>query len=238
MTDLPESVPNHPTWPERLQAKRTVLLLVLVGAAVLLVSGSRVWVEGTTADTGLGASFVRGTGSQVARGVVGAALVGAAAAVAAATGGRVVRIIAATATMFAGVLSAVLVVSLVLDPGVALGDLAAGQSALHGSVPVDATVTSWPWIALVASLAMVLGAVTALVGGRRWSGLSVRYDAPGGGAAPGDGTDPSGQASAARGGRGRPPSDWDRLSQGEDPTTPTTPTTPDDPPLPDTERPA
>jgi len=47
-------------------------------------------------------------------------------------------------------------------------------------------------------LVMGVGAVGALVGGRRWHGLSSRYDA-GGPAA--------GHASA-----------WDQLSRGEDPT--------------------
>lgn len=69
----------------RLTSKRTVLLLVLLAAGVLLVSGSRVWVNGSVDDPVLGASILHGTGSQVARGVLAAALVGAAAVVAAAT---------------------------------------------------------------------------------------------------------------------------------------------------------
>ena len=89
----------------RLTSKRTVLLLVLLTAGVLLVSGSRVWVNGSVDDPVLGAGMLHGTGSQVARGVLAAALVGAAAVVAAATSGRIVRRLAAAVVVLAGALA-------------------------------------------------------------------------------------------------------------------------------------
>ncbi|WP_137122016.1 Trp biosynthesis-associated membrane protein [Segeticoccus rhizosphaerae] len=185
-------------WTDRLLSKRVVLVLVLVGAAVLLVTGSRVWLEGNVDDTVLGASAIHGTGSQVAKGVLGAALVGAAAAVAAATAGRLVRVVAALATTLAAALALVVVIRILLDPGASLGELAATTTGRTGTVPASGHATVWPWIAAAASLAMGVGGVLALAAGRRWSGLSKRYDAP-----------------AAQ---PRARSAWDQLSEGSDPT--------------------
>ncbi|MHB1472739.1 MAG: Trp biosynthesis-associated membrane protein, partial [Dermatophilaceae bacterium] len=57
---------------------------------------------------------------------------------------------------------------------------------------------------------MGFGGLGALVGARRWNGLSSRYDAPVAGRAPQ-------LDSAVEGGRRRE-SEWDQLSRGEDPT--------------------
>lgn len=204
----------------RLTRKRTVLLLVLLGAAVLLVSGSRVWVEGRVDDPVLGASVLHGTGSKLARGVLAAALVGAAAAVAAATAGRAVRVVAAVATVVAALLGAVVVVRLLTDPSTALGELAATSTGRTGRIHATGSTTVWPWIALVACVAMGLGGVAALVGGGRWRGLSSAYDAPvaaaGGGAGGGGAADQTDRVQP----QARPVSAWEQLSQGEDPTAP------------------
>ena len=170
----------------RLTSKRTVLLLVLLAAGVLLVSGSRVWVNGSVDDPVLGASILHGTGSQVARGVLAAALVGAAAVVAAATSGRIVRRLAATVVVLAGALGAAVIGSVVADPDGALGRLAATGTGRTGDVPAHGSVTLWVWVAALAAVVMTLAGVAALVGAGRWSGLSSRYDAPSAdGAAPG-----------------------------------------------------
>ena len=131
----------------RLTSKRTVLLLVLLAAGVLLVSGSRVWVNGSVDDPVLGASILHGTGSQVARGVLAAALVGAAAVVAAATSGRIVRRLAAIVVVLAGALGAAVIGSVVADPDGALGRLAATGTGRTGDVPAHGSVTLWVWVA-------------------------------------------------------------------------------------------
>ena len=109
---------------------------------VLLVSGSRVWVTGSVDDPVLGAGMLRGTGSQVARGVLAAALVGAAAVVAAATSGRVVRRLAAAVVVLAGVLGTAVVASVVADPDGALGRVAATGTGRTGDVPAHGSVTA------------------------------------------------------------------------------------------------
>lgn len=223
----------------RLTSKRVILLLVLLGAGVLLVTGSRTWLEGSVSDAVLGASMVHGTGSQVAPGVLAAALVGAASAVAAATAGRVVRVVASVAALLAGVLALVVIGIVVADPGAALGRLAASSTGRTGSVPAHGTLTVWVWVAGFAALAVALGGLAALVGGRHWAGLSSRYDAPSpaapgsavgtgpedgapdAGSAEADGSDAGGSDAGASPAPRRPQrevSAWERISRGEDPT--------------------
>lgn len=189
---------------ERLLSKRVVLVVVLLAAAFLLVSGSRTWVEGRVEGSVLGATTLHGAGTDVAKGVLGAALVAAAAAVAAATGRRVVRWVAGVAVVLAAVLAGVSVVRLVSEPGRALGELAATSTGRTGDISATGSPTVWPWLALAACVLLALGGLATLAAGRRWSGLSSSYDAPAGGSG----------APARR----RRESDWDRLSRGEDPT--------------------
>jgi hypothetical protein len=184
---------------DRLTSKRTVLVLVLGASCLVLVSGSREWVQGSVADTGLGASVLHGRGSDVAPGAMAAALVGLASAVAAATSGRVVRFVAASSALIAAALGAAVVVSVLSDPGGALGAMAAAGTGRSGTLVADGRAGGWVWVAFAAMLVLGAGALGALVGGRRWRGLSSRYDAPE--PAPGHG------------------SEWDQLTRGEDPTT-------------------
>ncbi|MEP7191674.1 MAG: Trp biosynthesis-associated membrane protein [Actinomycetota bacterium] len=183
---------------DRLTAKRTVLVLVLVAASVVLVSGSREWVSGSADDVVLGAGALHARGSDVAPGALAAALVGMAAAVAAATTGTVARVVAACSMLLAAVLGATAVISVLVDPGGALGRLAAAGTGRNGNVTAHGHIGGWAWAALAAMLVMGFGGLSALVGGRHWRGLSSRYEA---------GVPEAGSASA-----------WDRLSRGEDPT--------------------
>ncbi|HEX7537686.1 MAG TPA: Trp biosynthesis-associated membrane protein [Dermatophilaceae bacterium] len=184
---------------DRLTSKRVVLVLVLCAAAIILVSGSREWVSGSVEDAVLGASALHGRGADIAPGAMAAALVGMASAVAAATSGRVVRVIAACSAVLAAILGAAVVISVLADPGGALGTLAAAGTGRSGTLVADGRVGGWAWVALAAMLVMGAGGAGALAGGWRWRGLSSRYEA--GEPGPGAG------------------SAWDQLSRGEDPTT-------------------
>jgi uncharacterized membrane protein (TIGR02234 family) len=175
-----------------------VLILVLLAACVVLVSGSREWVSGSVDDAVLGASALHARGSDVAPGALAAALVGMASAVAATTSGALVRVVAAWSAVLAAVLGATVVISVLLDPSGALGTLAAASTGRSGTVPAHGHVQGWAWVGLAAMLVMAVGGLGALIGGRGWSGLSSRYEA--------------GEPPAA------PTSPWDQLSRGEDPT--------------------
>lgn len=192
----------------RLTDKSTVVLLAVLGAAVLLVSGGRTWVTGTVDDAVLGASRIEGTGSEVASGVIALALAAGAAALVTATSGAVVRRVTVVLLGLAGLGLGFYVVRVLLDPGAALGAVAARATGRTGTIETSASVTVWAWVAAGAVLLLLLSGACALVGARRWSGLSSRYDAP-----EADGVAP------AAGSRGeRVASDWERLTAGEDPT--------------------
>jgi len=199
---------------ERLSSKRTVLVLVLVSASLILVSGSREWVSGSIGDAALGATALHGKGSDVASGALAAALVGLASAVAATTAGPVVRLIAASSALLAAVLGAAVAISVLVDPDGALVELAAAGTGRTGVVIGHGQAGSWAWVALAATLVMGLGGLGALVGSRRWDRLPSRYDAP----VPGQTSPPDeGPQTGVEEPRGRE-SDWDQISRGEDPT--------------------
>lgn len=196
-----------------LTSKRVVLVLMLVSASVILVSGSREWVSGSAGDAVLGASVLHGRGSDIAPGALATALVGLASAVAAATAGTVVRVIAAWSAMLAAVLGAVVIIAILADPGTALGTLAATGTGRSGSVAAHGQAGSWAWVALSATLVLGFGGLFALVGASRWNGLSSRYDPP----VAGQTVQTSQLSSAGDPGRRRE-LEWDQLSRGEDPT--------------------
>lgn len=181
---------------DRLTSRGTVFILVLVGALVTLLSGSRQWVFGTVNDVVLGSSALHGAGSDIAPAVMAAALVGLASAVVAATSGRVLRIVAGWATLLAAVLGVAVVVSVLADPDAALGGLATAGTGRSGALAVRGEVGGWLWVAVAALLVMGLGGLAALVGGSRQ------------------------RAGGSRGerGTGQAASAWDQISRGSDPT--------------------
>ena len=120
----------------------------------------------------------------------------------------------------------------VADPGAALGRLAASSTGRTGSVPAHGTLTVWVWVAGLAALAVTLGGLAALAGGRQWAGLSSRYDAPSpaADAVPGSPADAGSPGADSPDGARKLPgspaprrperevSAWERISRGEDPT--------------------
>jgi len=196
----------------RLRTKPAALVLAVLGAGWVLLTSSRTWATGTVHDAVLGASTVTGTGADLAPGLSAVALVLAAAAIAVVTGGRVVRLLSVVVegAALAGLVA--LVVRVILDPSGLLGPLVAGRVARSGSVPTVASATDWPWLALVGVLVALLGWVGAVLGMRRWSGPSERYERRPRAV---DGSD----AAPSAGARGqRVSSVWDQLDAGQDPT--------------------
>ena len=189
--------------PSRLTSKLAVVLLSLLGSGTLLASGGRVWVTGTVDDAVLGASRLSGTGSDVASGVVALALVGAAAALASATGGAVVRRLTLGVLGLAGLAEVVIAARVGLAPQDPLGAIAAKAAGRTGEIETHATATAWPWICVVAGGLLLLAALAGWAGAARWRGLGARYEAP----------------TTSAGARGqRVATDWDRLDAGDDPT--------------------
>lgn len=180
-------------------SKRSVFTVGVVAVLLLLLAASRTWVTGSIADAVLQQAKVTVGGSSAAPVVTAGALVGAAAVVALLTAGRVPRLIATVATSLAGVLALVGTLAVVRDPAGTVKAHAAASTGHTGDAVTQGALSIWPWVAVLGAILLVATGVQAAIGGRRWSGLSSKYDAP-----------------AAR---VRQTSAWDRLSAGEDPTT-------------------
>lgn len=190
----------------RLATKGVVVLLALLGAAGLLVSGFRPWVTGAVDDAVLGATRISATGAEVAPGLSAVALAVAAAAIAAVSAGRVARVVALLAWAASLGIAVALSVRVLLDPEGVLGPVAASRVGRTGTVENVADPTVWPWVALVSCAVALVGLVGAILGLRAWGGPSARYEVPDAGS---DVAGPRGERVASA---------WDELSAGRDPT--------------------
>ncbi|MBM6546509.1 Trp biosynthesis-associated membrane protein [Janibacter sp. YIM B02568] len=189
---------------DRLTRKPVVLLLAVLGALVALAASRGVWIEGTVVDIA-GTTRAEATGTEAAAGLAGLALVGAAAAVAAVTSGRVGRIVAALALVAVVAAIGVLVGRVVLDPEGILGTVAGSRSGTSATLDATATTTPWPWVAALAVIPFALAALGALLAGTRWQALGASA-----GRSETDRTESAGTTADS--------SDWERLSEGDDPT--------------------
>ncbi|WP_446663457.1 Trp biosynthesis-associated membrane protein [Flexivirga sp. B27] len=180
-------------------SKRSVIIVGAIAVILMVAANTRTWVSGTVTDAVLRGAQTDASGGTAAPALLAAALVGAAAVLATLTTGRVPRWIAAVITLVAGVVAAVAVIVVVRDPVTTLADVATTMTGHTGDRKVSADLTIWPWVALLGAVLLMLTGVLAILGARRWSGLSSRYDAP------------TGPKVTAR-------SDWDMLTDGEDPT--------------------
>lgn len=180
---------------------RLAVLLVLLGAALVLLAGARDWVAAVVpAAPPLPARRLARTGGELAAGLRPLGLLGLA-GVAALAGTRARGRLAVGAVLLAAGVGAVAATLAVLGRGAA------------DAVPQAGGFTSWPYAALLGGVLLGLGGLLVLVRGRRWAALSTRYDAPaareGAGAAPPAASAPPARPEVAA---------WDALDRGEDPT--------------------
>lgn len=179
-----------------LRRRGVLVLLVVLGALLVVVTASRIWLTGSVDDVVLGARSVNATGADAAGGVVALALVVVAGAIASATAGPRARLVALVLTGLAVLAGIASVARVVLDPDAVLGPIAAAAAGRTGSIETQSSVNAWPWLAMVGFVLAGLALVGLTRVRRAVPGLSSRYEAP-----------------------GRPPeSDWDQLTAGEDPT--------------------
>jgi uncharacterized membrane protein (TIGR02234 family) len=191
---------------------RTALLLCAVGVALLLWSLLQVWVavpyeEGLT----LGGLMREATGKELAPGALPATYVGLAgiAALVAVRGWW--RVLIGALVSGAGIAAGVVLAP--LTSGEEVGRRAfrvfaqcdTSGCGLSGPQPTAAG-TPWVWVALAGAVLVVLAGLLVVVRGRRWPGLSSRYERPA----------PEAVIVAAE-----PVTDkgvWDALDRGDDPT--------------------
>jgi uncharacterized membrane protein (TIGR02234 family) len=140
------------------------------------------------------------SGRDVAPLVAAAALIAIAGAVAIPATRRAGRTVAGALLLVGGVMA---IVEALLRRHTGTGDL-------RKQLPADATAhaTGWPYVAVVGGVLLVAVGMVLVVRGRRWAGLSARYEAPGTSAP----TAPVAEPTDARA--------WDALDRGEDPTEP------------------
>lgn len=180
------------------------MLLAALAALLVIITASRPWVEGTVDDAMIGRSVQQVTGEQAVTGSVALGLVLLAGAVAAAATRRIGRRVAAVILLLTSLGLAALVLRVVLDPSGVLGSVAAATTGRTGSLTADATATGWAYLSLVPALLGLVVAFLAWRGATAWPQPSAAYDRPG---------------EERAGSRGeRVTSDWERLSEGEDPT--------------------
>ena len=197
------SEPGVPAGSARRLSRRTAVLAVLVGGALLLASTALPWasapVRSATQSTTV--SVTGGGGAPLAP---SAALVVLAAGLAIALAGRVARVLAAVAVALGGCLAAVAAITFLGDPGTAVRR-AAGQSAGVTDLAAAAQTTPWPVVAIVLAVALaLLGLALPFLMGA-WDRVGQRYER---------------DAPPAPGGTRQHIADWDALSRGEDPSEP------------------
>ncbi len=184
--------------------KRTVVVALGAPLGVLLLALGQSWVTGTSSDPLLGRTALAASGTQLVPAAVAVVVVLGAALVALLSGGPRIRTTAGLVLVLGAATVVALVARALTDPAAALGRRAAELAGRTGSaVPVTASVTSWAWVGLAASVALVVAAGVALVAARGWAGLSTRFDRA-------EAPDPSIE--------GRTRSAWDELTEGHDPT--------------------
>ncbi|MFB6982086.1 TIGR02234 family membrane protein [Streptomyces scopuliridis] len=203
------------------RALAAALLLGAAGAAVALIASGQIWAEGTAAVGGgsvpLDADGRDVTGVPAALGIVGlAALV----AVFAVRGAGRVLVAALLALSGAG---AAVAAFLGASDSAALDEKAAKTTG-DSAATVDAlTHTAWPYVTAAGGVLILLAGALALLYGRRWPGMSGRYERPGASAgAGGSGGGPGGRGRVGRTAPAvdpdRPEDLWKALDRGEDPT--------------------
>lgn len=196
--------PTHSRPATRWRGPRVVVSVALLAAGVAVVAGRRPWLTGLVDDATLGRTSVGATGSQAVPGLVALALIIAAAALAAATSGPLLRRLTLLLGVAAATGLAILAVRALAQGDSILGALAATASGRTGTTPVTGvTPAFWPYAVAASAALSALASLAGLTGAGSWRGLSQRYDAPG----------------EAGGGRGqRMSTAWDDLERGVDPT--------------------
>ncbi len=175
--------PTSPARPGRLHtltARRTVVVIGLLGAGLVLLGVSRPW--GTVDVQGL-ASFnnVKVSGGHAAPAGTAVALAVAAAALVLTIAGRVVRFLIPVGLVIAGVALAYSGVATLNEPHAAASDALRDALSLGGGNFVqgfDFTthLNGWGWIYVAGAVVIALGGVLGVVGSRSWPVSGRRFE--------------------------------------------------------------
>lgn len=179
------------------------LFLGAVGVLVLALATAQVWFEVQLVDSVRGPMSLTASGSEVTRVSAAAALLAGAALLGGLIGARPVRWLAGAMLVLSGVLAVVAVLGAVGDPVAAVEPVVADRTGVvGGGGEVQAQVTAWPWSAVTGAVCLIGAGVLRIITGPR----------------PADTERDRRTAAPEAGTRGEHRGDWERLSEGEDPT--------------------
>ncbi|WP_406287490.1 TIGR02234 family membrane protein [Embleya sp. NBC_00896] len=180
------------------------VLLALAGAALVLSVAGRTWAKGTALVHGSHIA-VHASGTSINKGITALALLGLAGGLAVLATRTIGRTVIGVLVLLAGLGVTVLAVQGGGDTS-AVNSEAAAKAAVEGVRAVDVSHSIWPWFAAVGGVVILLAGLLVVVRGRRWPGMSNRYEAP------------EGRTAAARRGTATNADLWNALDRGEDPT--------------------
>lgn len=180
-----------------------------VGAGLVLLAAGRGWASATIAmPNPLPARHLTLTGADVAPAVNGLGIAGLAGLAGIIATRGIGRIVVGVLIVAIGAGTAVSAFTAGRG-GRLLADLRERASIADGAA-AHAHPTLWWTVAVAGGVVLVVAGVYTIVRGRRWPGMSSRYDAPGGSA--------ERRAAAMSTAAGTPAVLWDSLDSGTDPT--------------------
>ena len=223
--------------------KLSLILLILVASGLALLAWTQTWVNITIgAQTGVELAL-EVDGATASPALTALALAGLALAGALTIAGPVIRLVLGVLEILLGVSVFIASYSVVQDPAAASGPAVTDATGIAGNHSIElsvtaASVTAWPFVALVGGVVMVLAGLAVIVTSRRWPGSTQRFQAVA--LAPTDASSAAALAGAPDASAvqtNTPPQanvqasqsmtadeaadavvDWDELSRGEDPT--------------------
>lgn len=211
--------PARPGRLHTLTARRTVVVIGLLGAGLVLLGVSRPW--GTVDVQGL-ASFnnVKVSGGHAAPAGTAVALAVAAAALVLTIAGRVVRFLIPVGLLIAGVALAYSGLATLNEPHDAAADALRDALSLGGGNFVQGFaftthLSGWGWIYVVGAVVIALGGVLGVLGSRSWPVSGRRFERQTAKNRP--------VAPVAVGGWSSSADVWDAQNRGEDLTSDTDP---------------
>ncbi len=186
----------------------SALALCVLGAGLVLLAAGQPWASATVADLP-GRPVIRPTGGTLAPAASGLGLVALAGVLAIVATRGVGRIIVGGLLVLAGL-------GIIAAPLQVGGDVQAAlqepaiQAAGHTSPSVsDQRLTAWPVLAGFGGLLVTASGALTVIRGRRWPGMSPRYER----------TVPDRRGHAGETGSGtHDRSLWDAIGRGDDPT--------------------
>ncbi len=211
--ELPPSEPAGrddavPAGPPRLLRRGTVVIGVLLMALLAFATTTQDWLTVALPQGDVQTPDLAVSGSDAATPVTALALVAAAGALALSIAGRITRWIISAALAAAGAGIAVVSFGVAADPAAAARPAIGAALGINDTTRTMVEASAMPSAAGIAGLLLILAALWAVLASRSWPG-SRRYET-------------RAQASARRGVAATAHStdidQWDRLTEGEDPT--------------------